>query len=47
VDPEEPSIVAWELRDGRYVEIGRAVGDERLPLDRPYSVVVVPAGLHR
>ena len=29
VDPEEPSIVAWELRDGRYVEIGRAVDDER------------------
>jgi Uma2 family endonuclease len=47
VDPEEPSIVAWDLRDGRYVEIGRAVGDERLPLDQPYPVVVVPAALHR
>jgi Uma2 family endonuclease len=45
VDPEGPSIVAWELVDGRYVESGRADGDAELVLTRPYHVVVNPARL--
>jgi Uma2 family endonuclease len=45
IDPETPSIVAWELVDGRYVESGRAEGDAELVLTRPYHVVVNPARL--
>lgn len=47
VDPDEPSIVAWELRGDAYVEVGRAVGDEPLALTAPYPVTVVPAALSR
>ncbi|WP_152362360.1 Uma2 family endonuclease [Microlunatus speluncae] len=45
VDPDVPSIAAWELVDGRYVEAGRAEGDTELVLTRPYQVVVNPARL--
>lgn len=45
VDPDEPSITAWELRDGGYVEAGRAMGDRPLALTSPYDVVVVPGAL--
>lgn len=45
VDPLEPSVQAWELRSGGYVDAGRAVGDEALELTVPYSVRVVPAEL--
>lgn len=47
VDPDEPSIVAWDLRDGRYAESGRATGDEVLLLELPYLVEVCPADLVR
>ncbi len=45
IDPEAPSIVAWELVDGHYVEAGRAEGDAELALRRPFPVVVNPARL--
>ncbi|MBB5791456.1 Uma2 family endonuclease [Jiangella mangrovi] len=45
VDPEEPSITAWELRDGAYAEVGRASGIDALELTQPYPVRVVPAKL--
>ena len=45
IDPEAPSIVAWDLVDGRYVEAGRAEGDTDLAQTRPYPVVVNPARL--
>ena len=45
VDPDEPSIVAWELRDGSYVEVGRASGEESLALTAPFRVEVVPVRL--
>ncbi|RIQ12949.1 Uma2 family endonuclease [Jiangella rhizosphaerae] len=45
VDPDEPSVTAWELRDGVYAEAGRAIGDEALELTRPYPVRIVPAEL--
>ena len=38
VDPDEVSVTALELVDGRYGEVGRAVGDEVLALDRPFPV---------
>ena len=47
VDPdvEHPSIVAWDLLDGEYVEIGRSVDDEVLSVTAPYPVRIVPADL--
>jgi Uma2 family endonuclease len=45
VDPEAPSIIAWDLVDGHFVEVGRAEGDNELTLTRPYQVVVNPARL--
>jgi Uma2 family endonuclease len=45
VDPREPSIVALELLDGAFVEIGRASGEESLSLTSPFPVTVVPARL--
>lgn len=45
VDPAEPSVVAYDLEQGRYVEAAR--GDRGTPvrLERPYPVVVTPADL--
>lgn len=45
VDPDEPSIVAYALRDGRYVEAGRAVGDQTLHISAPFDVDITPAAL--
>ena len=47
VDPDEPSITALELRDGRYVTVGEAIGDQRITLTRPFPVTIVPADLIR
>jgi Uma2 family endonuclease len=40
--PREPSITAFELRDGRYAELSRATGNV-LEAERPFLVEVVPA----
>ena len=45
VDPDEPSIRAWELRNGAYVEVGCAVGDDAVELTTPFPVTLVPAAL--
>ena len=45
VDPDEPSVLALELCDGRYVEAGRAVGDDVLRLDLPFPVELAPRAL--
>ncbi len=45
VDPEGPSLVAWELVDGLYVEVADVTGDESFTASQPYDVVVVPARL--
>jgi Uma2 family endonuclease len=45
VDPMRPSITAWELVDGRYVEAGHAEGDEPLVLELPFPVRIVPQEL--
>lgn len=47
VDPKEPSVQAWDLVDGRYVEAGAARGSETVTLARPFSVTLVPADLAR
>jgi len=38
LDPDEPSITVWELRDGQYAEVARAVGSESLRLHTPVEV---------
>lgn len=45
VDPAEPSIVAYELHDGRYVEVAGGSGDDEVSLDHPYPVTVTPSSL--
>ena len=45
VDPLEPSIQAWTLVDGHYVDAGRALGDEVLPLDQPFPIRIRPSQL--
>lgn len=45
VDPEVPSVIAFDLVDGEFTEVGAAAGDDVLMLDRPFPVTVVPARL--
>ncbi|SEF15220.1 Uma2 family endonuclease [Jiangella alba] len=46
VDPEGgPSIVAYGLVDGEYVEVARGSGDDEVRLTQPYPVTVVPSAL--
>jgi Uma2 family endonuclease len=47
VDPDEPSITALELRDGRYVTVGEATGNQPITLTAPFPVTIVPADLIR
>lgn len=42
VDPDEPSVVAWELSEGRYVVTARASGSGQLHLTRPFPIRVRP-----
>lgn len=46
VDPDGgPSIVAYGLVDGEYVEVARGSGDDEVRLALPYPVTVVPSAL--
>lgn len=45
VDPDLPSLTAWDLHDGTYVEVGHVVGDEQFDASLPFDVAVVPARL--
>ncbi|HEY3555998.1 MAG TPA: Uma2 family endonuclease [Kribbella sp.] len=45
VDPDTPSLIAWELQDGAYVQVAKATGDEVARLTSPFDVTVVPADL--
>ena len=45
VDPAGPSLTAWALVDGRYVEVAQGSGDEEVVLVQPLAVRVVPAAL--
>lgn len=44
-DPDTPSFLAYELQDGRYVEVARATGDESASVKMPYLVTVCPADI--
>jgi len=41
----EPDAI--HVRDGRYVTVGEATGDQRITLTRPFPVTIVPADLIR
>ncbi|MFF0344474.1 Uma2 family endonuclease [Kribbella sp. NPDC004875] len=45
VDPDTPSLIAWELRDGAYTQVAKATGEESVRLTSPFDVTVVPADL--
>ena len=45
VDVDEPSIIALQLVDGVYVEVGRAAGSQRIQLSQPFEVAFSPAEL--
>lgn len=45
IDPDEPSLTAWELVDGAYVEVAHVTGDEEWTASRPFPVTIVPATL--
>jgi Uma2 family endonuclease len=47
VDPETPSVTAWHLVAGEYVETARATGDEVLDVDRPFPIRLPVAELLR
>lgn len=45
VDPDVLSITAWDLREGRYVEVARAEGDQSFDVRRPFGLSVLPSAL--
>lgn len=45
VDPDEPRVTAWELRDGAYVEVADVAGPERWDAILPFPVAIVPGEL--
>lgn len=45
LDPEVPSLTAWELRDGGYVEVAHVEDDESWTATRPFAVTITPADL--
>ena len=47
VDPDEPSLIAWNLRDGHYVEVAKVAGDEEFTAESPFAATVVPGELIR
>jgi Uma2 family endonuclease len=45
VDPEAPSLLAWDLVNGRYRVVGSAAGGQRLDLRLPFPVSLTPLAL--
>ncbi|QLQ11512.1 MAG: Uma2 family endonuclease [Nocardioidaceae bacterium] len=45
VDPDEPSVIAWDLADGVYREVAHAVGTELFEVASPFPVSFAPASL--
>jgi Uma2 family endonuclease len=44
-DPDHPTITAYELRDGRYVEIAHVEDEDTFRTERPYPFEVSPRQL--
>lgn len=47
VDPDVPSVRAWELRDGTYTEVAVVEGDDRFSATSPSLVAFTPDELVR
>jgi Uma2 family endonuclease len=47
LDPDEETLVAWDLVDGRYVEAARLRSDEVFTTDRPFPLTTAVAALFR
>jgi Uma2 family endonuclease len=45
VDPDTPSLIAWEMRDGAYTQVAKVAGDVSARLTTPFDVTVVPTDL--
>lgn len=45
VDPDAPSLTAWELVDGSYVEVGHVEAEQEYAARRPFDVTIRPADL--
>lgn len=45
VDPDEPRLTAWELRDGVYVQVADVAGSEPFHAELPFRVTIVPDDL--
>jgi Uma2 family endonuclease len=45
LDPDVPSLTAWDLHEGRYVEVAHAEREDAFTADHPCPVTVVPARL--
>ena len=45
LDPAEARLVAWELVDGKYVEVADVVGDESWTATKPFAVTITPGAL--
>lgn len=45
LDPDAPSLRAWELREGAYVEVASVVGEETFRAELPFPVDLTPAEL--
>jgi Uma2 family endonuclease len=45
VDPDRPSLTAWDLQKGRYVEAAHVEGDAEYTAELPYPVTIRPRRL--
>jgi Uma2 family endonuclease len=42
-DLDQPELIVFELRDGRYEQVAHVTGDEPFRAERPFTVEVVPS----
>lgn len=45
IDPDGPSLLAWELLDGRYTEVAHVRDDDTFLATLPFDIAVTPARL--
>ncbi|MGI8677867.1 MAG: Uma2 family endonuclease [Jatrophihabitans sp.] len=45
VDPDGPAVTAYDLRNGKYVEVGAAIGDETIEVELPFPIRITPSAL--
>ncbi|WP_257427596.1 Uma2 family endonuclease [Nocardioides carbamazepini] len=45
IDPEQPELTVWTLRDGGYTETARVAAQETWTATEPFTVTITPADL--